>query len=460
METLAMLTSLFPHLSPSQSRPTGSLRSGRATYVLAILTCLLCVGIEPKPASSNPFFVGRFDGLIGGPLDTRPFALYWNPANLDTEGLHVDLHLGLIGRQASYLRALPADTPEELVEANGGMGTTSSGGVLPSLAVQWGRASKSGLRYGLGGGVYIARAGTADWDRHPDAPTAYPGAYDGPQRWSALSTYMLVLNYSLGTSIGYGPLSIGAALSYAQARLSTTKASNADQTDDLVNGDGDLKEGRVFLDDAQGDGLHLTLGARVDWAPISIGISWRQEVVYQLEGETTILFADAETNANAGVELQVAGNWLGSVGWTVNKALRLRFEVERQLWSLMDQQIITNLEGDDTLLILERHFKDTMAYRTRADWSVAEALTIHFGGSFEEGATPDEYHEPGLSEYDHVQGGVGVTWALSSSLSLHSSLIWQHFFDRVVTTSAQKPSTNGTYKDDRQYLATNLMWTF
>jgi hypothetical protein len=36
--------------------------------------------------------------------------------------------------------------------------------------------------------------------------------------------------------------------------------------------------------------------------------------------------------------------------------------------------------------------------------------------------------------------------------------MWQHFFDREVNESAQKPSTNGSYTDNRQYLATQLLW--
>ena len=425
------------------------------TVFTAVFTAvLMCVSI----ASANPFFVGRFDGLLGGPLDTRPFALYWNPANLDTKGTHIDLHIGLISRQASYDRVLPEDTPDIIKEINGGLGTTSSLGMLPSLAAQWGGVV-NGIRVGAGGGVYIARAGTSNWDRHPEAPAEYPGAYDGPQRWSVLSTSMVLIDYALGTSVGWGPISLGVALNYVQATLSTSKASNVDNSDDVVDSDGALKEGRIFLDDATGDDLHLTAGGRLELSDFTFGLSWRQAVNYQLEGKSYILFGSIETDAQAGVDLQVAHSFLGSVGWRANNMLTLRVEVEQQGWSIMDQQTIINLEGGEKLKTLQRNFKDTMAYRLRSDLMLSKRFTLHLGLSFEEGATPKDFHESGLAENDQIEGGIGVTWSFSPHLNVHSTFFWQQFFDQEVTQSIQAPSTNGKYTDRRQYLTFNLQWT-
>lgn len=424
------------------------------------LSLALSLALAPR-AAANPFFVGRFDGLIGGPLSARPFALYWNPAGLTARGLALDAHLGLIGRQGSYDRSLPADTPAEVAAVNGGRGTTSSQGALPSLAGRWGGRA-GGARLGAGAGAYIARAGTSSWDRRPDAPAAYPGAYDGPQRWGSLSTSMVLLNYAAGAAAGWGPLDVGVSLSYVSASLSTAKASNADKSDDLVDSSGEVKEGRIFLKDAVGGGWHLGAGAQLRLRryglPVQLGVAWRQSVSYSLEGQSYVLFGAAETQARARVNLPVAGSLLSSLGVRVARPLTLRLEHERQAWSVLDVQRIVNLDNGEELLPLQRYFRDTDAFRLRADVRARRGLTLHAGVSYEEGATPAAYHEPGLAENDQVEGGVGVTWRLSPSLELHSSFLWQHFFDRVVTQSAQRPALNGVYTDQRQYLTFNLTW--
>jgi len=414
----------------------------------------------PTELSANPFFVGRFDGLLGGPLDDRPFALYWNPARLDREGLALDLHLGLISRQGSYDRVPDPDSSAEEAAVNGGLATTSALGALPSLAAQWGQRLSGAWRLGLGGGVYIARAGTADWDRHPDAPSEYPGAYDGPQRWSALSTSMLLLNSALGASIGYGPLSVGVSLNHVRGSLSTAKAANADKTEELVDPDGNIKEGRIFLDNATGQGFHVGAGAALQLERFELGVSWRQPVIYELKGTSYIIFGAQESQASAKIPLQVAGSLMSSLAYQLNDSLRLRVEYERQNWSIMDQQKIVSLDNGEDLLILDRQFKDTNAYRLRADYALSEGFRLHAGLSFEEGTTDEAYHEAGLAEHDQLEGGLGVTVALSDSLELHSAFLWQHFFDRVVTQSEQTPSTNGAYTDNRQYLTFDLTWRF
>jgi long-subunit fatty acid transport protein len=414
----------------------------------------------PQKVQANPFFVGRFNGLLGGPLDQSPYALYWNPANLDTPKSHLNLYLGGISRQAIYNRTLPPDTDPEIAAINGGESTTSALGVVPSLLFQTGWALDKDYRFGIGGGFYVSRAGTANWNRRPDQDAQYPGGYDGAQRWSALSTSMALLNWALGFSMGMGPFSIGVAGNYVQTTLSTTKASNLDKSDAIFTPDGDLKEGRIWLDQAKGEAFHLNAGLRFDYHPFQIAFAWRQNVTYNLIGTAHILSALAETKERAKVPLQVAGNYHLTMAYFLTKTLRLRGEYEFMEWSIMDEQEISNATTKAQLMVLDRQFNDTQAYRLRLDWTYSPAVSFHTGLSYEEAATPIEYHEAGLAENDQVEVGVGATWALSSSLSLHSTFFWQHFMDRTVTQSLQKPQTNGSYTDQRQYLIFNLDWTF
>ena len=240
-------------------------KSMRLTRLFALILIYTSISLMTSyEVKANPFFVGRFNGLLGGPLDQSAFSLYWNPANLYTETSKINLHIGVISRQASYDRLLPSDTMPDQAKANGGLATTSALGAIPSFAFHSGLKLNDDFRLGYGAGIYIARAGTANWDRDPEASSEYPGAYDGSQRWSALSTFMLLVNYAGGVSLEYDRFSIGAALSYVDTTLSTTKAANADKSDELTNPDGELKEGRIFLDSAQGSDLNATFGFSLD----------------------------------------------------------------------------------------------------------------------------------------------------------------------------------------------------
>ena len=403
---------------------------------------------------ANPFFIGRFNGLTGGPLVQSPFALYWNPANLYAERPELDLFVGGIARQATYNRVVPDDAPADIVAANSGMATTNASGILPSLAFRAGFEIDD-LKIGIGTGVYIARGGTAGWERHPDADVKYPGAYDGPQRWGALSTFMLIVNYAAGLSATYERVSFGAAVSYTDATLSTTKAANPGGTEDLFNSSGYIQEGRVFLDDATGDRMSFTLGTRIDLDDVQLGFAYRLPVVYELEGTANVLYSNSESNTDARVELQVASSYLTSIAYTIDE-VTLRLEHEFLGWSLMDEQVIEN--DQDVLLTLKRNFKDTQAYRFRLDYALDDGVILHSGLSYEEGVTRETYHDPGLSEHDQIEAGVGFTWPFNDALSLHSTFFYQHFFDRRVVNSLQKPTTNGDYTDRRQYLTMNLRW--
>ena len=64
-------------------------------------------------------------------------------------------------------------------------------------------------------------------------------------------------------------------------------------------------------------------------------------------------------------------------------------------------------------------------------------------------AAPIEYHEAGLAENDQIEAGLGD---LVINRHWYGTFFWQHFMDRTVTQSLQKPATNGFYTDQRQYL--------
>jgi long-subunit fatty acid transport protein len=421
--------------------------------------------------NANPFFIAKFNGLLGGPLDSSAFSVFWNPARLDQKKFKIDLYTAMISRQASYDRfPTDANADPQILNANSGLATTSSVGFVPSLAIAKGFELNKDWRIGFGLGAYIARAGASNWDRRSDAPAEFPGASDGPQRWNAISTNMVFLTYSAGMSIGYQRLSLGFALNYNDVSLSTVRAANPDKSEIIYDISGKLSEGRIYLKDAAGSAFTWTAGLYLkidEKGNFRTGLSYRRGNVYGLKGKGFVTFGVAqESTMTAAFPLQVADSIHWSFAWRINQKIQLRPEIEYMNWSIMDRQVATNLDviqadgSRPTLLELERQFKDTFAYRLRSDFKITDAFTMHGGFSYETGATPQKTHEPGLAENNQIELGVGASYRLNENLMIHSSFFYQHFFKQTVRNSIQKPQANGVYLDDRQYLTLNLQYRF
>ena len=424
---------------------------------------LLGVLLAP-PALANPFSSARYRGLMGSSTDRSGFAVYWNPAALATiDRPRISLHAGGVHRAASFDRYAEenGETPESAV-VNSGEGTTEAFGVVPSLAGGLAFQLSDDFALGAGAGFYIARAGVSNWDRHPEAPVEYPGAYDGPQRWGVISTQLVIATPTVGLGVAHKPsgLSLGVAPAFNFVSLSLTRARNADKSTTLEDSTGRLVEGRILLEDGSAFGITWVVGARWDAADdLAFAVTWHQGTTYEVEGESAIQFGtQPETKANARFPLQVADSIRAGAELGVTEWLTLRTEVEWAGWSVMDEQKAINLDLENTpeLMLIERRFEDTLAARLRGDFKVLDAVTLHGGFEYETGATPTKTHEPGLAESDSVQLGVGGTFRLSEHLALTGSFIWHQFEDVEVKDSIQAPTQNGFYTDARQYLIVDL----
>lgn len=426
----------------------------RAAAVVFTITTLGLL----SSALANPFYIGRYRGLLGGPLDKSGFAIYWNPANMAAPGSRIALSLQGINRIASYDRTVNPEHTEDEQAANSGKNTTGAFAVVPALAGSYG-FTIGDFDLAVGAAAYVARAGSTNWTRNPGADSRFPGAYDGPQRWSIISTKMIIATGGIGFAAHHKPtrLWFGITPQFNRVTLSTLKARNLDGTDSLLRADGHILEGRVLLKDASATGVTILAGMRWDATDaVSIGISWQQGKNYQLSGKTLLTFSKSEEiRSEANFPMQVAGTLRASVGVQVTERLTLRPEFEWSDWSRMDRQVAINDAGDE-LIAIERNFKDTWTGRLRADFSATKSIDLHGGFGFETGATPVETHEPGLAENHSWELGIGASFALSDRLALSTSFIWHQYLDQTVKNSIQTPTSNGKYTDARQYLSIDL----
>ncbi|MCA9543975.1 MAG: outer membrane protein transport protein [Myxococcales bacterium] len=437
----------------------------RSTAAVALATCLLGGG-----AWANPFYVGRYRGLAGGPVDESGWNVYWNPAGIAEPGARVALSLQVVGRQGTYDK--PAELngiPPEEAAANAGFNETGALGLLPAMAGTWGW-DLGDFVLGVGGAVFVARAGTANWAKKPGGPAEFPGAYDGPQRWATINTFMAIVSTGVGLGVSHRPtgLSVGVTPVANFATLSTVRARNLDTSEDLFQPDGRLKEGRILLEDATDMALTWIAGMRWDAADwFGLGLTWHAGHTYDLRGRAYIQAGDdPEQTVDAKVPLPVAhtvrgGLWVAPVEWLV-----LRPEFEWSNWSVMDEQTAVNNSPNDpgygdALIPLARDFDDTWATNLKLDvYDLVPHTVVHLGGGYETGATPTRTHEPGLAEADSFNLGLGFSVALPYDVGLSVSYILHQFMDVTVTDSIQKPTTNGTYTDRRHYLTVDLEFAF
>ena len=428
----------------------------RSLFVgLVVLSCWY-----PTLSSANPFHIGRFGGIAGNGASHRsPFSTYWNPAGLVDVGFTLQLHGMLVGRQASYDRdANLNDVPEDLALVNAGLAETTALGVSPAIAFQSGH-DLGEWTLGLGIAAFVDRAGRTNWKKNFSVSPMYPGAIDGAQRWAVINTELTLYNLAIGLGVEHvaSGLALGITWFGTRASLSTIRARTVGATDDVLI-EGHLAEGRALFRDGTAQGYTLVIGSQ--WQindAIRVGIAWQSPVTYTIEGDSLIQFGEAEeTREPAETNLEVPQGIRTEVSINVSPFVTLRPAFVWNQWSTVESQIATGSRTGEILFRTPRNFEDTIEARVGADLELTEAQSLNILVGFETGATPKETHEPGLAESNNMRYGVGLTSQWNATLSTHLAFVWQQFADVTVTDSLQKPSTNGRYTDQRQFLTLDM----
>jgi len=425
-----------------------------AALVAAGLIACACGGV----ARANPLSLARFGGLRGDAVYTGAYALYWNPAALAAPGWDVGVDLQLIARQASYDRdAVLNGVPDAEVAANSGRATISTFGAVPSAMAHWGRAFRD-FDLGVGGGVFVENGGTANWDKNLRAPAQYPGAIDGPQRWASISAQLLLVNLAvgLGARDRRSGLSIGFTPMLVVGSFSTVRARNIDQSEDLVDANGDPKEGRAWFD-GRGVGFSAIVGVRWDRRGWAVGATWERGARVDLVGDLRVAFAtQTPSTERAALTLPVADTVRLSAALRATRWLTIRPTFEWALWSALDEHVFRSATDGTALFTIPRHFHDMLAGRVRADAQLSPRWRFMLGVGGERGPTPSSTMEPGFGENSNVDVGAGASVAISHHVDLSATFAYQYFLPFNVTNSVQQPTTNGTYNDMREILLVDV----
>ncbi len=420
--------------------------------ILAVLACA-------RTAAANPLSVANFDGLRGDPVYTGGFSLYWNPAALAAPGWDIALDAQLIARQASYYRdPVTNKVPANEVAANSGLATIGTVGAVPGIAGRWGRALGP-VDVGFGLGVFVDEGGSGNWDKNYRAPTQYPGAIDGPQRWSSISSQLLMPDIALGFAVRHRRtgLSIGFTPMLVVGSFATVRARNIDQSEDLVDSSGNPKEGRAYFS-GKGNGFSAIVGIRWDIKPgWAVAATYQRGAHLKLEGDLTVAFGTlAPASERAYLNLPIADTIRLGGELRVNRWLSLRPMLELVLWSILQQHVFSSAADNTPLLIIPRRSDNVYGAFLRADARLSSRWKLLLGIGGEKGPTPSSTMDPGFGENSHVELGLGALAALSHRVDLSATFNYQYYLPFVVDDSVQQPTTNGTYKDQREFLIVDL----
>lgn len=453
----------------------------RGVWPLVLFTLALW-GV-PQAVHASGITLAKYGGIHGHPNADGGLAVFWNPSRLSLhEGLFLSLDATGIRRAASYDRGdafedlrryYRSEDPTRLEEymtdpqvredylaANTGRGTTSTMAVLPYFGVGYGLSLHDNFRVGVGFGLFPAFGGGGSWDKNPSAPSSIPGALDGPQRWASIASNLLVLHYTGALSLSlpeYG-LSLGFSAAYVSAELETTRARNANRSDALYSPSGQLEEGRIHFrgDDST---VAFSVSASLDVANMRASAVYRFRHQVTLRGPLDIAFSVSEPRrTNAFVEFPFPDVFLTSLSGEFGR-LTLTGITDFTQWSvIVNNDVKTETpEGDvERLLVIPRNLQNTFSVRGLAEWRFSDRIEAGLMLGYDPSAVPENTLDPGLSDANKVQVGIGARWGLTENLQLNTSFAHDFFTVGRSRSSLHEPSLIGTYRDVRSYLNISL----
>ncbi|MGH2668737.1 MAG: OmpP1/FadL family transporter, partial [bacterium] len=317
-------------------------------------TALVLMG--STSAYAGGFATARFGGERGHAATDHLTAIYYNPAGLaHGEGTRGAVEGLLAYRTVDYDRDPAAidnrgtGTPEDGVAANAGPAKLRNLLASPFVGV----ATDAGVEgLGLGLGFYAPFGGQASWEpnvTYRNNPS-YPGAVDGTQRWAAISGHQRTIYITAGAAWASPKKSVafGAGLNVISSDLALVRARNATGTDDLVNPDGSVAEGRSLL---EAKDLTVGVGLGAMWSPsprMRLGIGYQSMPGFgdmTLEGTLTNKFgANPETAVDVVLLQRMPDVLRVSAELGVSETLVLRFAADWQRWSKYKNQCLLPAE--------------------------------------------------------------------------------------------------------------------
>lgn len=399
-------------------------------------TCMavMTVASITAPARAGGFATAQFGGAHASAASDSITSIFYNPAGLALDhGMRVYVE-GLFGeRSADFTRdarAVDDISSQDAIDANTGTGKLSNFVASPFAAVAT-DFGQPGLAVAVG--LYVPFGGQATWskvDRFA-GNQMFPGAVDGPQRWSVTSGQQQNVFYT--GAVAYrtadNRLAFGGGLNVIQSSISLTRARNVDGTDTERTSTGAIAEGRSFLDVSSID-VSLGLGfiAQLD-THTKVGVSYQTQPLggeMKMDGTLTNKFGEtgeaqskAELRQRLPDSVRVGAEWQGGrTAWRVG--------ADWTQWSVYRDQCIVDLSAPSTceflpsgahdpaaggnapLLDIARSWKDSWGLQGGGSYWPTAGLELSANLRVDTNAVPDATLEPALMDANKVIAMLGA----------------------------------------------------
>ncbi len=445
----------------------------------------VAASLASSQASASGFLVARFAGEKGHPTTDSPSAIYFNPAGLALgHGTRVYLEGVFAYRTVSYDRPTGAidnvldpgemadGTPADAITANSGEATLSNMVASPFAAV----VTDFGVpNLAVGAGFSVPFGGSAKWDQNSAyaGDATYPGAVDGVARWWAIegsitAMYITAAGAYRWPCIG---LSVGLGLNLVLENVNTVRARINSGQDDLVYGDGSVREGRSLID---ASGTTFSVGAGAIWEAkpgLFLGVSYQSQPGFggtEMSGTMTNRLPPAATTENDFVfEHALPDVIRAGARWKVTPKLEARLFGEYARWSTYERQCLRNPDGKcafnadgsidtaaggaNVIANFPRDWQDAFGVRAGASWWQSDALELFAGLGYDSNAVPDETLDPAFVDMDKLSAALGARYQLGR-YAVQATYTQFIYLERTTGTRAvdpmfpsRGPDSAGTY---------------
>ncbi|AKU92398.1 OmpP1/FadL family transporter [Vulgatibacter incomptus] len=470
--------------------------------ILATGICTLITAVS-APAWASGILAARFGGELGHPTTSNPTAIFYNPAGLALEsGTRIYADGTFAYRHASYDR--PADaisrigpnvfgfTPEDGIAANSGKGELNNFIASPFVAA----VSDFGIRnFALGAAFYVPYGGTAKWGLRKDfegteAGAKFPGGVDGPQRWFTEDGKIqsLFITGAAAYRLRHPRLSFGLGVSAVNNVLHTVRARNLDGSDDLVNGDGSLKEGRSLV---HASSWTVAVNAGVIWQPwrrVWLGASYLSQPGFgenTLDGTLTTGFLGFASDQKIKLKQSMPDIWRLGGRWRPSDDVELRLFGEYVRWSRFKRQCFLAADVDDANCDLNpdgsegpnargvvqnipREWRDAFGVRVGGSYWLSPPIEVFVGGGYDSNAIPNKTMDPSLYDMHKLTAALGARFEIGKNIALAGTFTQVFYFTRDVPVAesqpfegaTKQPNSGGTYKQLISVLDVNAQYRF
>jgi long-chain fatty acid transport protein len=335
------------------------------------------------------------------------------------------------------------------------------------------------------------------WDQNErlagDTSAAGRAGVDGPQRWHNISGRVTALYNTLALAYRIEPLrlSFGVSGSLVLNNVESTRARNANGSDDVTSPSGALSEGRSYL---KVSSVNFAMSAGVHWEPLPngklrIGASYLIPPnfgEFRMKGELNQVFGtDRIPPAKTDVEFlqQLPDVIRFGVASRFRDNVEIRADATYERWSVVKRNCIVKYagaacnvdatgSGDESQiwLNLPRLWKDSFAMRLGGSYWFNEPTEFFGSVGFGTSAVPKARMDVSAFDATQLFLTLGVKREFIRGLSGALSLNYIHYVPVDVAAGesqlpryqspSKSPSADGRYEVQVYYLNANVSYKF